>query len=366
MNKDKLWDLVIIGGGPAGSTTARFAAKNGLSVLVIDGRDSIGEPLQCGELVPSNNEMKRLCPNVPDIDELFKTPKNAISQYTKEMHLIPPSGKPLKYNFEGLMLNRVKHDQELVRLAKFNGAEFLTGIRVQDIEDNSVILKDGSIINAKIIVGAGGHNDPLRKKHWKVKSLNIPVKFVLMDGVFSNAVELHFGSVAPGGYAWVFPKEGGANIGLGIQRKFAKGQSLNIFADNFFSKYKGKISFEGAGSLPMSGSIKTFVKNNYVLVGDSAGMVLPSNGAGITIAMIGGRIAGQVISEHIKNGTPLSEYEKRWEYQMGKVMRNSQRSFKLGSILFRFPDWFINIVFNRLTKPFIWKAITCRPLLRFF
>ena len=116
----------------------------------------------------------------------------------------------------------------------------------------------------------------------------------------------------------------------------------------------------------MSGSIKTYVKNNYLLVGDSAGMVLPSNGAGITIAMIGGRIAGQVISEHIKNGTPLSEYEKRWEYQMGKVMRNSQRSFKLGSILFRFPDWFINIVFNRLTKPFIWKAITCRPLLRFF
>ena len=49
----------------------------------------------------------------------------------------------------------------------------------------------------------------------------------------------------------------------------------------------------------MSGTIKTFVKGNYVLVGDS-GMVLPSNGAGITIAMIGGRIAGQVISEHIK------------------------------------------------------------------
>ena len=42
-------------------------------------------------------------------------------------------------------------------------------------------------------------------------------------------------------------------------------------------------------------------------------MVLPSNGAGITIAMIGGRIAGQVISEHLKNGTPLSEYEKALE-----------------------------------------------------
>ena len=46
----------------------------------------------------------------------FLKHQNAISQYTKKMHIIPPSGKPLKYNFEGLMLNRVIHDQELVRL----------------------------------------------------------------------------------------------------------------------------------------------------------------------------------------------------------------------------------------------------------
>ena len=58
-------------------------------------------------------------------------------------------------------------------------------------------------------------------------------------------------------------------------------------------------------------------KDNYVLVGDSAGMVLPSNGAGITIAMIGGRIAGEVISEHIKLGTPLSEYERTMEISDG-------------------------------------------------
>ena len=59
----------------------------------------------------------------------------------------------------------------------------------------------------------------------------------------------------------------------------------------------------------MSGTVKKFVKGNYMIVGDAAGMVLPSNGAGITIAMIGGRIAGQVICEHLKDGVPLNEYE---------------------------------------------------------
>jgi len=95
-------------------------------------------------------------------------------------------------------------------------------------------------------------------------------------------------------------------------------------------------------------------------------MVLPSNGAGITIAMIGGRIAGEVISDHIKNDIPLSEYEERWSQQMGKVMLNSQRAFKLGSIIFRLPDWAINTLFNRFTKPFIWNAVTCRPILRIY
>jgi digeranylgeranylglycerophospholipid reductase len=364
MDEDEVWDVIIIGGGPAGSTTARYIAKSGHKVLVVDGRNPIGSPLQCGELVPTNDEMRRLCPNVPDMDDLFRTSNEAISRRTEEMHLVPPSGKPLKYKFEGLILNRVRHDEELVKLAKSYGAKYLIGKRVLEVEGEYVILKCGMKLRAKIIVGAGGHNDPLRKKFWSDKSLNIPVKFVLMDGTFSDSVELHFGSIAPGGYAWMFPKKNGANIGLGIQRSFSKGKSINDFTDEFVSNYKGNITFKGAGSLPMSGTINSFVNKNYLIVGDAAGMVLPSNGAGITIAMVGGRIAGQVISEHLSSGMPLTEYEIRWKHQMGKVMRNSKRAFKLGSIIFRLPDWMINILFNRLTKPFIWNAITCRSFFK--
>ena len=355
-------DVIVIGGGPAGSTVARYAAANGANVLVIDGRDPIGTPLQCGELVPSNDEMRRLCPNVPEMDDLFQTPQEAISRRSTQMHIVPPSGKPLKFSFEGLVLNRVAHDEALVQLAKENGAKYLVDSHVERVEGNEVMLRGGASYTAKIIVGAGGHNDPLRRDHWDESSLKIPVKFVLMDGDFGDAVELHFGSMAPGGYAWMFPKSSGANIGIGIQRSFSKGRSLNQYADEFISKYEGEISFRGAGSLPMSGSIRTFVKGNYLLVGDAAGMVLPSNGAGITIAMIGGRIAGQVIAEHLSEGTPLEEYEKRWDMQMGKVMRNSKRAFRFGSLMFRLPNWMLNLTFNRLTKGIIWRAVTCRRM----
>ena len=366
MPENSKWDLIIIGGGPAGSTTARYAAEGGLKVLVIDGRDPIGSPLQCGELVPTNEEMSRLCPDVPEMDDLFRTPDHAISKITKKMRLVPPNGNGLEYEFEGVVLDRVAHDEALVQLAISKGAKYLVGHRVEKIDGLAMTLSNGKTLAAKVIVGAGGHNDPLRRKYWNESSLNIPVKFVLKDGHHSDALELHFGSVAPGGYAWVFPKASGSNIGVGIQRELSGGRSLNEFAKDFINKYQGEVSFKGAGSLPMSGTIKSFVKGNYVLVGDSAGMVLPSNGAGITIAMIGGRIAGQVISEHIEHGVDLLEYEKRWKLQMGKVMRNSKRAFAIGSIMFRLPDWALNLSFNRITKGFIWRAITCRNMFWFF
>ena len=141
---------------------------------------------------------------------------------------------------------------------------------------------------------------------------------------------------------------------------------MNKYSSEFIDKYTGDTTFKGAGSLPMSGTIKRFVKDNFVLVGDAAGMVLPSNGAGITIAMVGGRIAGQTIAEHILNGTPLTNYEKIWQQQMGRVMKNSKRSFKIGSLMFRMPDKLLDLFFNRLTKGIVWRAVTCRRMFWIF
>lgn len=360
------WDAIIIGGGPAGSTVARYAARTGAKVLVIDRRKTIGTPLQCGELVPTNEELKLLCPNVPDIDDLFQTPDEAISRITHTMGIVSPSGNRLEYPFEGQILNRPIHDQKLVNLAKKEGAEYLTKSRVNDVIDNEVILKNGEALSANIIVGCGGPHDILRKKFWNESSLNIAVNFVLMDGDFDNRVDLFFGSIAPGGYAWMIPKEGGANIGIGIQTRFSKNISLTQMAETFFNRFEGKITYKGGGVLPMSGTISTFVKGNYMLVGDSAGMVLPSNGAGITTAMTGGRIAGQAIGNYINYGTPISEYQKNWNQQMGSEMKYSKRGIWWGGLMFKSPDWLINTGFNRMTKSMIWRAITCKPMFGLF
>ncbi len=134
LDEEKIWDAIIIGGGPAGSTVARYAAEGGLSVLVIDARDPIGSPLQCGELVPTNEEMKRLCPKVPEMDDLFRTPESAISKICKKMRIVKPNGRGMDFNFEGMVLDRVAHDEALVELARSRGADYLLGKRVKRVE----------------------------------------------------------------------------------------------------------------------------------------------------------------------------------------------------------------------------------------
>ena len=139
--------------------------------------------------------MKRLCPDVPEVDDLFRTPDKAISSTAEKMRIVKPNGKGMDFKFGGLVLDRVAHDEALVELAASSGAEFLLGTRVKRVDGESVLLSDGTLLKGKVIVGAGGYNDPIRKKHWNEKSLNIPVKFVLKDGHHSDALELPQGGM---------------------------------------------------------------------------------------------------------------------------------------------------------------------------
>ena len=121
----------------------------------------------------------------------------------------------MRYAFEGLTLNRVLHDEWLVDLASSKGAKYLTGARVESVKGETVTLRDGRNFHGKIIVAAGGHNDPLRRARWSESSLKIPIKFVLMEGEFGDAVEVPFGSMAPEAMHGFFPRNEGQTLDLG-------------------------------------------------------------------------------------------------------------------------------------------------------
>jgi digeranylgeranylglycerophospholipid reductase len=82
------YDVVVVGAGPAGSTTALYAAKNDLEVLILEKKKEIGYPVQCGEFLPSADEMKRIMPNVNNQEELFSLDDSLISKRTRRATIL--------------------------------------------------------------------------------------------------------------------------------------------------------------------------------------------------------------------------------------------------------------------------------------
>ena len=116
---------------------------------------------------------------------------------------------------------------------------------------------------------------------------------------------MYFGNVAPGGYAWVIPKKEGANVGLGYSKRYARGE-LRLLLGEFLKLRPMEAGKLNGKMVPMSGPIPSTVKGNALVVGDAAGQVMAVNGGGIPIAMICGRIAGQVAADRIQGGSELS------------------------------------------------------------
>ena len=80
----------------------------------------------------------------------------------------------------------------------------------------------------------------------------------------------------------------------------------------------------------MGGPIKTMVDKNVIAVGDAAGLVMPSNGGGISQAMISGCFAAEAWLEHKCNSTPLKSYQERIHACFGRALKNSLRSKNMG------------------------------------
>ncbi|MEM2874894.1 MAG: NAD(P)/FAD-dependent oxidoreductase, partial [Candidatus Hadarchaeales archaeon] len=143
----------------------------------------------------------------------------------------------------------------------------------------------------------------------------------------TSLMEFYFGSrVAPGGYAWFFPKgEDTANVGLGVLGSRAERRPIEYLKD-FVKKMAhiscGKVVEINAGGVPVSGPISQTVKDNLLVVGDAARQVNPLTGGGIDSAMRAGAIAGEVAAKAVKEGDTsekrLMEYQKRWKAAIGE------------------------------------------------
>lgn len=327
-------DVLIVGAGPAGSTVGRYCSCRDLDVLIVDRRAEIGYPVQCGEFLPAAKEMYSMFPRSMDLEELFSVPEEVVAGEASCVDIIAPGGKVYRCAFEGCTLDRRAFDKHLAKLALEAGARLETGVSFKGLSDGVAKTTLGDV-KAKVIVGADGPNSRVaRSAGLERPSVRYPAVTCQAEGDFEPVIKMYFGQIAPGGYAWVIPKRKGANVGSGFNPVLLKGRRPSELFRRFVQSLGVKYSDVTMGFVPQSGPVSRTVSGNVITVGDAAGHVMATNGGGIPIAMIAGRIAGQTIRQHLKDGTPLEEYERRWRSVLGKPLADALWTRKLADMFF--------------------------------
>jgi digeranylgeranylglycerophospholipid reductase len=345
------FDVVVIGSGPAGATTARFAALQGLNVLMIDKKQELGAPVQCSGAVSSH----ALADNdVPVSDEFVEAPIYGFNIYNQEGNNTRIDYRKLKPDTYGTgsgrkplgyVVFRRRFDRYLMSLAEKAGVKVMLKAEAIGYErsNGSALLhlkhfRENISLKARVIVGADGLQSQVGKwaglkTHINFNELASCLQFVVDDVSVDGLLEIITGHEwAPGGYAWVFPKgHGYAEIGLGVicsMTKYNAQWHLDHFMKNSFFKERfagARILEVQGGGVPLSHPLKIQFADHVILVGDAARHVNPITGGGIHTALSAGKIAGNYLGDFIRSGQPadaqhLGAQQERWMAAMGKKM----------------------------------------------
>lgn len=320
------YDVIVVGAGPAGSVAARKFAAAGFSVLLIEKRQEIGVPVRCAEAIGAEITRPYIDINPRWIDATIS--HYAICNANGDRVIVPPSEPTL-------VVNRKVFDWELAHLAAQAGAEVrvhstathllrvnghVAGVHVEslgqdyDVRARLVIAADGT--ESQVARWAGLATIPPLADYY------VGLQYLLgsLKGLDPTVCAYYLGSdIAPGGYAWVFPKgEDTANVGLVISGSQARASAPPAFLDAFVERRFPNASLLGvvAGGIPATGALKKMVTDGLMVVGDAAHQADPLTAGGINLGMIGADLAAQVGTKALATGDvsahALGAYEQLW------------------------------------------------------
>lgn len=342
------YDIVVVGSGPAGATTARVAAERGLHVLLVDKKQELGTPVQCSGAVSAHALSDA---NITPNDEFVSTSIFGFAIYDATGNVTSLDYRILKPNEYctaplGYVVDRRHFDRYLMTIAERAGVEVWLkteafGYAPRGDGTVEVHLKrfgQAVTVRTQVIVGADGLQSQVGKwanlrTHLKLSDLASCFQLVV-DRVETNGLlEIVTGHKwAPGGYAWLFPKgHGCAEVGLGVIRTMTDKDArwhLDHFVQNSFMADRLKdyhiLEVQGGG-VPLAAPLKKPYADHIILVGDAARHVNPITGAGIHTALQGGRIAGNFLADFLPTGQPptaehMTGYQQRWLDELGNTM----------------------------------------------
>jgi geranylgeranyl reductase len=370
---DREFDVVVIGGGPSGATSADDLARAGWRVLLVD---RAGRIKPCGGAVP------------PKLVEEFEIPEHLLVARIHSARMVSPSAKEVDMPIDGGyvgMVDREHFDEWLRERAVQNGAERLTGqfLRIERDEDGDAIVcvenkAGGGLqrIRARMVLGADGARSEVARQaipgaeevpfvYAYHEILRTPA--ALPASYAANRCDVYYdGVLSPDFYAWVFPHGKTISAGAGTARKgFSIRQAVGDLRRVAGLEGAEVIRREGA-PIPLKPLRRWDNGRDVLVVGDAAGVVAPASGEGIYYAMACGRMAARAIDKCLATGNAHALREARREF-----MAAHGRVFWILGLLQRFwytsdkrREQFVKMCRDPDVQQLTWEAYMNKKLVR--
>lgn len=322
----RIWDLIVVGAGPAGTAAARVAARAGLRTLLLEAEE-FPRPKPCGGGVTAA-ALTELA--VPLPLEVAGKPTHAIRARLGDL--------AVTVRRESLLVRVVRRDRfdgYLLALARGAGAEVRTGARVEAVEqDGSRVVvygREGERWEGRLVVGADGARSrvaaavrpPYARRDLGVCQVaEFPGPPEARDRFLADGLEVWYGS-PDRGYGWIFPLESGLNVGVGsVARRFP----------NLRGELSGFLSAAGlpeptrvtGAVLPLAGRERPAQVGRVMLAGDALGVADPFTGEGIRYALLSGRLAAECAAAALSRSVrdpDLSAYPELCREAFGADLR---------------------------------------------
>lgn len=341
-----MYDVIVAGLGPAGSTAAYTLASKGLKVLGLD-KETFPRYKSCGGCISTKIE-KILDFDIKEVVE--ETIAGATFTYKSERALDIISDRALGYN-----VMRDRFDHHLMKKAKEAGAEVVEGKRVTGVVDDggSVTVKcaDGSSYKGRFLVGADGASGVVGRSYFGLNpkevavSVTAEVPYDRACAGYKGKLFIDFGCV-PYGYAWIFPKEKYLSAGIAGDTAKIHGKIKDYFSA-FLATHEAlkglKVDERVGWTVPIyyTGAPSS-VKGRVLLAGDTGHLVDPFLGEGIYYAIRTAKGAASVIIESMDKGSSdLSAYQGWLEREILPEFKSAER---LSDLVYNHPRLWYSII----------------------
>jgi geranylgeranyl reductase family protein len=394
MTDDDLYDVIAVGGGPAGAAAVLHARRLGLRSLLLD-KARFPRDKTCGDALSGRSVTELQTLGL--LGEVRALPGSTI----RRLVFGSPSGETVSVSLrlpgqtvavdgpviEGYVVPRLHLDAFLFDRARAAADRCLEGFAVRDLvrEDGRVIgvtgqATDGTVseFRGRVILGADGFSSVVARRaglyrHQAAHGM-VAVR-CYYEGVagLDDQIELHFLDEVLPGYFWIFPAgPGRANVGIGMSHADLTRQGVDlrqalehaVTSPRFRARFAGARALERpvGWNLPVGSVRRPACGEGFLLLGDAAGLIDPFTGEGIGNALCSARLAAETAAEARGAGDYrarfLQRYENRlWEV-LGKELATSTRLHRLAR-----RRWLVDFVIRKAARrPEIRAAIAAMML----